>query len=413
MHHLNLPVQITFVTEVIEYVYDATEIKLAKQVLEPNLRRFRSITHYAGAYQYEWVPGRNQHTLQFFSQPEGYVAYNNGTFSYIYQYKDHLGSNRLSYSDSNNDGQVTASEIVEKDNYYPFGMKHKEYNSIINGVAHKYKFQGQERQDELGLNWDSFKYRNYDYAIGRFMSIDPLAEKYNYQSPYNFSENKVVSHIELEGLEGLHHTLVDKAGNRSHIIEKNVVFLRQTPQTIPAGASPRQAERITTKNMEVTNKEYNRIQTVKSELSSFYGGEHKNSSGESVKFKINFSEMSTNNSAANGKTGIISDNKGIHTISHENGLLSGEKLGETMRTAPAAIFTSDTNIGSALGLTLGANKVFVSSPDAPSGSYAHEFIHTLGLPDNGYDKGGILGNPPEALKQTEIDEIIRKSYDAQ
>lgn len=69
--------------------------------------------------------------------------------------------------------------------------------------AYKYKYQGQERQDELGLNWDSFKWRNYDYAIGRFMSIDPLSEQYNYQSPYNFAENKVVANFELEGLEAV------------------------------------------------------------------------------------------------------------------------------------------------------------------------------------------------------------------
>src|SRR5690606_20358320 len=64
-------------------------------------------------------------------------------------------------------------------------------------------FQGQERQDELGINWDSYKWRNYDYAIGRFMCIDPLAEDYSYQSPYAFAENKVISHRELEGLEGV------------------------------------------------------------------------------------------------------------------------------------------------------------------------------------------------------------------
>ena len=58
----------------------------------------------------------------------------------------------------------------------------------------------------------------------------PLAEKYNYQSPYDYAENKVVDHIELEGLEGLHHTFIDKAGNKSHLIQKNVVFLRQNPQ---------------------------------------------------------------------------------------------------------------------------------------------------------------------------------------
>jgi RHS repeat-associated protein len=54
--------------------------------------------------------------------------------------------------------------------------------------VNKYKFQGQERQDELSLNWDSFKWRNYDFAIGRFMNIDPLAEQYTYNSPYAFQE---------------------------------------------------------------------------------------------------------------------------------------------------------------------------------------------------------------------------------
>ena len=66
---------------------------------------------------------------------------------------------------------------------------------------YKYKFQGQERQEELGLNWDSFKWRNYMPDIGRFFNVDPLSEKYAYQSHYNFSENRVVDARELEGLE--------------------------------------------------------------------------------------------------------------------------------------------------------------------------------------------------------------------
>lgn len=69
--------------------------------------------------------------------------------------------------------------------------------------CYKYKYQGQERQEELGLNWDSFKWRNYMPEIGRFFNVDPLAEDYSYQSPYNFSENKVTSHRELEGLEAV------------------------------------------------------------------------------------------------------------------------------------------------------------------------------------------------------------------
>jgi RHS repeat-associated protein len=53
--------------------------------------------------------------------------------------------------------------------YYPFGLKHKGYNNVVNGAGNNYKtFQGQEINEELGLNWLSFKYRNYDPAIGRF-----------------------------------------------------------------------------------------------------------------------------------------------------------------------------------------------------------------------------------------------------
>src|SRR5690606_28988183 len=66
---------------------------------------------------------------------------------------------------------------------------------------YNYKYQGQELQEELGLNWYSFKWRNYMPDIGRFFNVDPLSEKYAYQSHYNFAENRVVDGIELEGLE--------------------------------------------------------------------------------------------------------------------------------------------------------------------------------------------------------------------
>ncbi len=47
------------------------------------------------------------------------------------------------------------------------------------------------------------------------MSIDPLAEKYSYQSSYNFSENRVIDARELEGLEAfiIHGTTQTKTGH--------------------------------------------------------------------------------------------------------------------------------------------------------------------------------------------------------
>lgn len=65
----------------------------------------------------------------------------------------------------------------------------------------KKKFIHQELDDDLGLNWYQFKFRNHDPQIGRFVEIDPLADKYEYNSPYAYAENKLGKGFDLEGLE--------------------------------------------------------------------------------------------------------------------------------------------------------------------------------------------------------------------
>jgi RHS repeat-associated protein len=72
----------------------------------------------------------------------------------------------------------------------------------VNGTEYKYKtYQGQEISKELGYNMLEFKYRHYDPAIARFVTIDPLATEYVYNSTYAFQENKLGLGIELEGAE--------------------------------------------------------------------------------------------------------------------------------------------------------------------------------------------------------------------
>ena len=75
------------------------EQKIRKRVR--NLSAFTN-TDYAGNYIYE------NNELQFFNHPEGYATPNNlGKFDYIYQYKDHLGNVRLSYTKNPNSNQET------------------------------------------------------------------------------------------------------------------------------------------------------------------------------------------------------------------------------------------------------------------------------------------------------------------
>ena len=175
--------------------------------------------------------------MKFFSHPEGYVEPDGSSFNYIYQYKDHLGNVRLSYSDADGNGSVTSAEILEENNYYPFGLKHKGYNDLINGAQNNHwTFQGQKIDKELGLNWHGFKWRNYDASLSRFHNIDPLAESFGYQSPYNFSENRVIDGVELEGLE-----YVNANESRVFIKPNGDVSLRMQNMTDGTGIAFRRA----------------------------------------------------------------------------------------------------------------------------------------------------------------------------
>ncbi|UKB82911.1 hypothetical protein LF887_18115 [Chryseobacterium sp. MEBOG06] len=132
--------------------------------------------------------------LQFFPTGEGFYDY--GKDQYIYQYKDHLGNTRISFGRNS----AGALEITDANDYYPFGMNHlKTGNSFFGqGTYKNYKYQGQELQ-ETGMY--SFKWRNYMPDVGRFTSVDPLSEKFPYNSTYAFQENKLGMGREFEGLE--------------------------------------------------------------------------------------------------------------------------------------------------------------------------------------------------------------------
>ena len=109
----------------------------------------------------------------------------------------HLGNVRLSYKNTSTTG--VNLEIVEENNYYTFGLKHKGYNNQIAGRDHKYGFGNKEEQNELGLDWIDITARSYDPALGRWMNVDPLAEERESLSPYNFVQNNPINRIDPDG----------------------------------------------------------------------------------------------------------------------------------------------------------------------------------------------------------------------
>jgi RHS repeat-associated protein len=100
-------------------------------------------------------------------------------------------------------GQIAyyTADVVSYSDYYPFGMPMPGRN--MNSGDYRYGFQGQEMDDEVKGEGNSvnYKYRMHDSRVGRFFAVDPLAPEYPHNSPYAFSENRVIDGVELEGLE--------------------------------------------------------------------------------------------------------------------------------------------------------------------------------------------------------------------
>ncbi len=211
-NHLNLPTQVTFHNNdpattgagTIDYVYDATGVKLSKFVKQANLSS-GATTYYAGNFVYEQGSGLSPIVLKFFSQPEGYVEPDgSGKYDYVYQFKDHLGNIRLAYGDFNKDNSIdNNTEIIEEHNYYPFGLKHKGYNDVVsadvNSQATKYRYNGIELEESFGLDLYEMDVRQYDPAIARWTGIDPVV--HHSLSTYNAFDNNPVYYADPSGAD--------------------------------------------------------------------------------------------------------------------------------------------------------------------------------------------------------------------
>lgn len=195
-NHLNLPTAV-YVTPLsgssttVSHIYRTDGAKVFKKSVQGTTV---ITTDYLDDFQYEHSSLQpTVSDLKFVSTAEGYFSFENN--KYIYQYKDQVGNIRVSFFKDSSGNAV----IDKATDYYPFGLEHQNGVNPSLTPSYKYGFQEQEKQEETG--WSSFKWRNYDPSIGRFFNVDPLSEKYAYQSHYNFSENAVINARELEGLE--------------------------------------------------------------------------------------------------------------------------------------------------------------------------------------------------------------------
>ena len=92
--------------------------------------------------------------------------------------------------------QNKTENSVNAQDYYSFGgiLRSYETGGLI---GERYKFTGKERDTET--NYDYFGARYYDSNLGRWLTPDPLADKYPGWSPYNYGRNNPIRLIDPNG----------------------------------------------------------------------------------------------------------------------------------------------------------------------------------------------------------------------
>ena len=122
----------------------------------------------------------------------GYITLANSTPTYHYYLQDHLGNNRVVIDEH--------GQVEQVNHYYAFGGLMGESTG---GGAQPYKYNGKELDRMHGLDWYDYGARHYDAVLGRWMCVDPLAEKYDNVGSYIYCKNNPIAFMDMNGKDGV------------------------------------------------------------------------------------------------------------------------------------------------------------------------------------------------------------------
>lgn len=108
--------------------------------------------------------------------------------TYYFFIKDHLGNTRATLQSN--------GTVKQTNQYYPFG---KRWDDMGETFKQPYLYNCKELDEMHDLSWYDYGARMYEPALGRFMTMDPMAEKYYNISPYAYCANNPIRYIDING----------------------------------------------------------------------------------------------------------------------------------------------------------------------------------------------------------------------
>jgi len=169
-------------------------------------------TDYSGIFVY-----KDGH-VDYIQTSEGRMYWDNNHHLFYAEYfiKDHLGNVRSVITTN----PYYSNSIILITDYYPFGLELQEINASDNLQLYNSK----ELQTDAKLWWYDYGARFYDPVLGRWHSVDPMAETSRRWSPYTYCMNNPIRFIDPDGMKVT--DFLDKDGNKIlHVKDgSNAVF---------------------------------------------------------------------------------------------------------------------------------------------------------------------------------------------
>ncbi|MDR3339467.1 MAG: RHS repeat-associated core domain-containing protein, partial [Candidatus Symbiothrix sp.] len=185
---LNLPVQVQLTAgRSIENTYAYDGRKLATVAMENGELKEGTKT-----YNGNLVFDKNG-DLEYVLFSEGRILHDNGSFTFEYHLKDHLGSTRVAFEPT-----TSGTSVTQENAYYPFGGT---INNLSWSVSdNRYLREGKEYISDFGWNKHDYIGRHFDLQRGGGLQIDPMCEKYYSISPYMLFANNPVRFVDPTGM---------------------------------------------------------------------------------------------------------------------------------------------------------------------------------------------------------------------